>query len=558
MSYRVKPLAAPRLAGAALRLFTLAVETPGVGAPLRRAMLRAAGIPEFRATASDDPAVVVPPLPGTRDLPDGKVARAAAGGAVAPRPLAPVEDAAAFVAAYASGEATPADVAERFLAAAAAADRADPPLRAFVAVDPDDLRRQAEASAARYRQRRPIGPLDGVPVAVKDELDQVPYPTTAGTTFLGRGPAPRDATAVARLRAAGALLVGKAAMQEAGMGVTGINPHHGTPRNPHDPSRITGGSSSGSAAAAAAGLCCAAVSADAGGSIRIPAALCGLVGLKPTFGRVSGCGAVPLGWSAAHVGPVGAAARDVALAYLAMAGPDVCDPNTLRQPPPVPPDGGGLRGLRIGVYRPWFEDADAEVVSACRRALDALRDAGAEVCEIEIPDVHLVRPVHLVTVAVEWATAVARHVARHGARRRDMGCDVRLVKVLADTLRGADYVHAQRLRRRVCANFAAALEHVDVVATPSTGTTAPPVPADALASGLSDFALLDRLTRFATAANLTGHPAVSVPAGHGDGGLPVGIQFVGRPWHEDVLLRIAAAAEGLVERRPPRVRYALL
>ena len=546
MAYHVKPLRAPRLAGAALRMFTALAETPGVGAPLRRAMLKAAGIPAFREVRSDDAAVVVPPLPGTADL--------------APSPPCPQSSPPAdgrFVAAYRAGATTPQDVAERFLQAVAAGDRADPPLRAFVATDPADLRSQALASARRYGEGRPLGPLDGVPVAVKDELDQVPYPTTAGTKFLGREPARHDATVVARLRAAGALLVGKTGMHEAGMGVTGINPHHGTPRNPFDASRVTGGSSSGSAAAVCAGLCAAAVSADAGGSIRIPAALCGVVGLKPTFGRVSERGAVPLCWSAAHVGVIGATAADVAPVYLAIAGPDPLDPNTARQPTPTAPrlDRPDLHGTRVGVYPPWFNDADEGVVSTCRRALDALASAGAEVREVEIPDLHLVRPVHFVTVATEWATAFA---GPHRARASEMGCDVRLVKRLAECLHGTDYVHAQRLRRRICAHFAAALEAVDLIATPSTSTTAPPISTDALCTGESDFSLLERLSRFVTAANLTGHPAISIPAGYDPGGLPVGLQLIGRPWREDVLLAVASVADRVVGRRPPNVCFSLL
>jgi Asp-tRNA(Asn)/Glu-tRNA(Gln) amidotransferase A subunit family amidase len=555
MSYHLKPLEAPRLAGAALRLFTALAETPGAGAPLRRAMLKAAGIPAFRATPSGDASIVVPPLPGAdHGTPDHGTADA---GPAAPPPAATTPPDNAFVAAYRAGTATPPDVAERFLAAVAACDRADPPLRAFVATDAADLRAQARDAARRYREGHPLGPLDGVPVAVKDELDQAPYPTTAGTKFLGRAPAAHDATVVARLRAAGAMLVGKTNMHEAGMGITGINPHHGTPRNPHDPTRVTGGSSSGSAAAVAAGLCPAALSADAGGSIRIPAALCGVVGLKPTFGRVSERGAVPLCWSAAHVGVIGATARDVALAYAAIAGVDPLDPNTARQPAPIAPDfdAADLRGTVIGVYRPWFEDADPDVVAACRQALAALESAGASLREIEIPDVHLVRPAHFVTVAVEWATAFAKP---HRDHARDMGCDVRLVKRLADCLRGTDYAHAQCLRRRISAAFGAALARVDVIATPSTGTTAPRIRPDALATGESDFALLDRMSRFVTAANLTGHPAISTPAGYGANGMPVGLQLIGRPWREDVLLRIADVADRLIERRPPRVSYRLL
>jgi Asp-tRNA(Asn)/Glu-tRNA(Gln) amidotransferase A subunit family amidase len=546
MGYDVKPLHAQRLAGPALRLFAATVETPGVGAPLRRAMLRAAGIPDFRAIPCDDPSVVVPPLPvATQDAPSA-----------APQIIAP-PDGNVFTAAHRAGETTPDEVAERFLEAVAASDRGDTPLRAFIATDAGDLRAQARAATLRYREGRPLGPLDGVPIAVKDELDQAPYPTTAGTSFLGRRPAESDATSVARLRAAGALLVGKTNMQEAGMGVTGINPHHGTPRNPHDPSRVAGGSSSGSAAAVAAGLCPIAISADAGGSIRIPAALCGVVGLKPTFGRVSERGAVQLGWSCAHVGVVGATARDVSLAYAAIAGTDPLAPNTAGQPAPVSPamDATDVAGLRIGVYSPWFNDAEPEVVRVCRAALDALRGAGAEVIEIDLPDLHLVRPTHFVTVALEWTAAYA---SRHEARLRQFGPDVRLVKALAESLRPTDYVHAQRLRRRVCDRFAGALAEVDVIATPTTGLVAPRLPPDAVAAGESDFTLLDRMSRFVTAANLTGHPAISIPAGHDPTGLPVGLQLIARPWREDVLLCVAAIAERLIRRTPPKVRYELL
>jgi Asp-tRNA(Asn)/Glu-tRNA(Gln) amidotransferase A subunit family amidase len=545
--YSVKPLKAPRLAGAALRWFAAAAELPGLGAPLRRAMLNAAQVPAFRGTCCDEAPFLAPPLPGVGNLEDAQPVPASL--------TAAIDDSCGFAAAYRSGALSPVDIAERFLDCVKRSDAAGPPLRAFIAVDADDLRAQARASAERYRDGRPVGPLDGVPIAVKDELDQTPHPTTVGTRFLRQVPA-RDATAVARLRAAGALLVGKTNMQEAGLGVTGINPHHGTARNPHDPWRVTGGSSSGSAAAVAAGLCPVAVSADAGGSIRVPSALCGLVGLKPTFGGVSEAGAATLGWSIAHVGAIGATARDVALAYLAMAGPDPLDPNTLRQPPALAPDfGAGVAGLTIGVYRPWFEDAAPDIVAACRRTLDSLTRLGAKVRDVELPDLHLVRPAHLVTVAVEWATGFGNVHRRH---RREFGHDVRLILALASALRPTDYVHAQRLRRRICSHFAAALREVDVIATPTTAITAPPLRPDALASGESDFTTLDLLSRFATAANLTGHPAISFPAGHEGQGLPVGLQLIGRPWREDVLLRVAGAAETLVERRPPRVRFDLL
>jgi Asp-tRNA(Asn)/Glu-tRNA(Gln) amidotransferase A subunit family amidase len=266
---------------------------------------------------------------------------------------------------------------------------------------------------------------------------------------------------------------------------------------------------------------------------------------------------MPLGWSCAHVGVIGATARDVALAYASIAGADPLDANTADQPAPAVPalDAADLAGIRIGLYRPWFDDAEPGVVATCRRAMDALQSAGAVVRDVEIADLHLVRPTHFVTVALEWVTAYA---ARHAAHLRQFGPDVRLVKALADSLRPSDYVHAQRLRRRICDRFAAALREVDVIATPATGMVAPVLRRDAAASGESDFSLLDRMSRFVTAANLTGHPAISVPAGYDATGLPVGLQLIARPWREDVLLLIVAAAERLVECRPPRINFNLL
>ncbi len=472
-------------------------------------------------------------------------------------PPAHLERAEDLVAAYLERRVTPTQVAARVIDNTRASDRLDPPMRLFIAQDADDLMDQAEASARRYREGEPLGPLDGVPVAVKDELDQAPYPTTVGTTFLGRERAAEDATAVARLRRAGALLIGKANMQELGLGVMGFNPHYGTARNPYDPARSAGGSSTGPAAAVAAGLCPIAVGADGGGSIRIPASFCGQLGLKPTFGRVSEHGAAPLCWSLAHVGPIAGTSKDLALAYAAMAGLDEADPNTFVGPRPEL-DGlfdEDLSGLRLGVYRPWFEHADEEVVGRCREALNALEAAGAEVREVEIPDLDLVRLVHLVTIVSE--IAASRLLDDH--HRSELALESRLNLALAHNLRAHDYIHAQRLRARICRHLEGILSgEVDVIVTPSTACTAPPLLDDALPQGQSDLELTVRIMRFAQVANLTGLPALTCPAGHDAGGLPVGVQLLGRPWEEATLLRLAAVIERSVERRPPRVRYRLL
>jgi Asp-tRNA(Asn)/Glu-tRNA(Gln) amidotransferase A subunit family amidase len=558
MAYDLDPLVAPRSTGGLLRVLVFLAERGFPGRAIARKFLRDVGVETLRAAAIDEGPAWSPPLPA-----------AAAGGApldpAAAWPGGPAEGAEdfpfetvdRFARAYREGRATPEEVAERWWAAVDEADAADPPLRAFVARNRDDVMAQARASSERHRAGRPRGPLDGVPVAVKDEVDQVPYPTTVGTRFLGDRPAAADAETVARLRAAGALLVGKANMHEIGMGVTGLNPHHGAARNPYDPARATGGSSSGPAAATAAGLCPAALGADGGGSIRIPASLCGLVGLKPTFGRVSERGAAPLCWSVAHLGPIAASTRDAAIVYAAVAGPDPLDPATLGHPAPSVEgwDAGDLAGMRIGIDPAWFDHADPGVVKACRTTLDGLRGRGAEVAEFEIRDLALLRTAHLITIVSEMIASHLRHLRGHW---RDYGHDVRLNLGLARHLAAADYVQAQRVRARVGGRMAEILGRVDAVATPTTTCTAPVLPDGGRRTGLSDLALGDRIMRNCVLANMTGLPAITFPAGFDEAGLPVGFQLIGRPWEEHRLLRAAAAAERFVVRRAPRVRFRLL
>jgi len=346
-------------------------------------------------------------------------------------------------------------------------------------------------------------------------------------------------------------------MHEIGIGVTGLNPHHGTVRNPYHPGHHTGGSSSGPAAAVAAGLCPVAIGADGGGSIRIPAGFCGVVGLKPTYGRVSEFGAAPLTWSMAHLGPIAATARDAALAYAVLAGRDPKDSNSLRQPEIVLDglDNLDLRGLTLGVYWPWFRHATPPVVEQCERLLHRLAESGAQIREVEIPELDLARIGHLVTITSEMATALDRYYAAHFG---EFGLDVRANLALARSFTARDYVQAQRIRTRTIAHFARALEQVNAIVTPAAACTAPPIRPDALPEGESDLSLTMEIMRFAFPANFTGHPAISFPAGYDSHGLPVGFQVIGRPWEEHVLLRLAQVAEQVVERRAPRVYFKIL
>lgn len=545
MAYTPRSVRAPRLAGVSLRAFSALIGVPGVGDALRGQMLEQVGIPTLRAVpvanaSPSRPAWLDAGTPSDDELPAAPGRPTTAGYAH--------PSIADYTEAYRAGTADPVSVARAVLAARARLDAGSEPLRAFIAVDEADLLAQAEASAARLRAGAPRSWLEGVPVAVKDELDQSPYPTTVGTSFLGKSAAATDATVVARLRAAGALLVGKTNMHELGIGVTGINPHHGAARNPYHTGRATGGSSSGSAAAAAAGFCPVAIGADGGGSIRIPSALCGMVGLKATFGRVSEHGAAPLCWSVAHVGPIGAHAVDVAAVYGLIAGADPHDPGSLGHPGVRLPGGSDLAGLRVGVLDAWFEHADPAVVEACRVLLDNL---GVTLVRVDLPDPDLVRLAHLVVILGEMAAAQLPHAAP------TYGPDTALNFALARGLSASDYAHALRVRGHLAEGWRRVFEQVDLVATPTTACTAPPIRPDAL-GGESDIELLDRIMRFAHAPNLFGFPAVSIPAGYDAAGLPIGLQLIGRPWAEDVLLGLAVRAAPHVQRRQPKVLAGLL
>ena len=554
--YDLKSVKLPYLAGGLLKFFVSLVEGP-LGGLLTPSLFESAGVNWLRKQNFED-APTNYPIHYT-----GRMQTEAASVPEREWPTHPSEGKGfrfasihEYAEAYRSGKTTPEEVAKKVLEAIEASNTSNPPLRAVIAVDREEVMRMARESTQRFKDGKPLGIFDGVPVAVKDELDMAPYPTTVGTSFLGKVPAKEDATVVARLRTAGALLIGKTNMHEIGINVTGLNPHHGTVRNPYNVGHFTGGSSSGSAAAVAAGLCPVAIGADGGGSIRIPASFCGVVGLKATYGRVSEFGAAPLDWSIAHVGPLAGSATDAALTYALIAGPDPKDPTSLLQPDPALTGwNSDLKGLKIGVYWPWFRHAEAEVVSTCMALLKQFEALGCEVREIVIPNLEANRVAHTITITSEMAQAMSATYQHH---HREHGLDVRLNLALARRFTATDYVTAQRIRTRMIQHFKDAFQSVDVILTPTTGLPAPAIPADALPDGNSDLTTTVEIMRFVTAANLTGLPAISFPAGYTSRDLPIGMQAIGKPWDEATLLRLALAAERLVERKAPQVLYSIL
>jgi len=257
------------------------------------------------------------------------------------------------------------------------------------------------------------------------------------------------------------------------------------------------------------------------------------------------------------MGPIATSAVDCALGYAVLAGPDPRYAAGLGQPPPHLEDlqNTDLTGLRIGVYRPWFDDAQSDIVAACNQSLEHFRAAGAEIVEVEIPDLELGRLAHTVSIASEMSTSRQQDWLKH---QRDYGLDVRINLTVARTFTARDYVRAQQARTRMSHIFEDILSKVDIIATPTTGITAPPIPEDALPAGQSDLETLSIIMRFAFPANLCGLPAIAFPVGYDAAGLPISFQAMGGPWQEHTLLRLAALAETHLVRQKPTVHFDLL
>ncbi len=432
----------------------------------------------------------------------------------------------------------------------------DSKLRAFITVCADSALESARAAEADLMAGRVVGRLHGVPWAPKDLYSTRGVRTTGGSKILADSVPSEDSTVVARLARAGAILLGKLNMHEFAYGPEGLNAHYGDARNPWsaDAHRITGGSSSGSGAAVAAGLAPGSLGSDTGGSIRIPASLCGITGLKPTYGRVSRAGVLPLAWSMDHVGPMTRSARDCALMLSVIAGYDPADPTTSVLP--VPDYGaaltGDVKGLRVGLLRAHFTDpAAADVRAAVEASAKQLEQAGAVVDEVNLTQV-----IHVATgsAAIVASEALAYHAPWMRSRPQDYQPDVRERLRLGAFVNGAHYVRAQQIRALVTREVDEALARRDVLLAPATPLVAPVLGEReaALGDGPSDVrAALLRCTR---PFNFSGHPACAAPCGFTAGGLPIGLQIVGRPFDEATVLRVVDAYQRMTDwhtRRPP-------
>ncbi|MCH8001375.1 MAG: Asp-tRNA(Asn)/Glu-tRNA(Gln) amidotransferase subunit GatA [Proteobacteria bacterium] len=442
----------------------------------------------------------------------------------------------------AAGEVSPLALTEAALARIEAQDGA---LNAFMTVTADAALEAARAAEAEIAAGRHRGPLHGVPLAVKDLFATKGVRTTGGSKLLGDWVPDHDAAAVERLKRAGAVLLGKTAMHELAYGTTSDNAHYGPVRNPWDAACHPGGSSGGSAAAVAAGLAFGALGSDTGCSIRQPAACCGIVGLKPTFGRVSKFGALPLSWSMDHVGPMTRSVADAALMLQVLAGPDPRDPNCVERAVPDYGFGlnGGIEGKRIALARGFFfADCDPEVATAVAAAAQTLGGLGAVVEEVELPEMEAAYLVGGMIIACE---AAAYHAKSLRERPEAFSEELRASLELGGFYSAVDYLQAQRARRRITEAVLGAVQPFDAVLTPTSPVPATPIDDTPRHHG----ALRHRNT---IPFNLTGLPAVSIPCGFTEAGLPIGLQIVGKAFDEAGILEIARAYERATDWRARR------
>ncbi|XP_021652489.1 fatty acid amide hydrolase isoform X2 [Hevea brasiliensis] len=442
--------------------------------------------------------------------------------------------------AYNSGQITPYAVAERLIAAIRQSSTPPMDMAFFINYNVEDIFRQATESTQRYQTGKPISALDGVPIAVKDEIDCNPYPTTGGTKWLHKfRPCKEDAYCVKCLRSCGAMLIGKTNMHELGAGTSGINPHYGATRNPYDAGKISGGSSSGSAAVVAAGLCPVSLGVDGGGSVRMPAALCGVVGFKPTFGRVPHAGVLPLNWTVGMVGVLAGTIEDAFIIYAAISGQFPLNESSNTQP--------------------WFNDCSDDIRACCSHALDQLYEkCGWKTVEVTIPEIEAMRLAHYVTIGTECTTSLSSYLEK--LNFAELGWDARVALSVYGAFNAKEYVKAQKLRNRVMEFHKKIFAKADVIVTPTIGVTAYPIFKDAMETGELDYINGAALVRYQIAGNFLGLPAVTIPVGYDEKGLPIGLQFIGKPWSEPTLIHIAFAMQALCisDYRKPQVFYDLL
>lgn len=429
-----------------------------------------------------------------------------------------------------AGEVTAVELTEGLLKRV---DETSTAINAWVSVWRDAAMKAAEGADKEMRQGNYRGPLHGIPLGVKDNIDVQGVCTTAGSRVRADHVADRDAAVVRNLREAGAVLMGALNMHEFGQGVTSENPHYGPVRNPWDRRRGAGGSSGGSGAAVAAQTCLGALGTDTGGSVRMPAALTGVTGLRPTYKRVSSDGIVPLAWSLDVCGPLTSTVEDASIMLAAMSRVRFQPPDFER---PV-----DLASVTIGVLDIAEDDSvELDVKHSVRDALSVLEGSGARINPIAIPDMRVAQSILMI---LNFAEPPAWHARWFPGRQNEYGADVRATLLAGGCLSAWEYVNAQRARAQFTSDVLDALSGVDALVLPTVPFGAPLLSTEYLQGGGDGDAasMIDGAVKFNALASVAGLPAISIPCGFTSEGLPVGLQLVGRPWDEGRLLQIAHA-----------------
>ena len=451
----------------------------------------------------------------------------------------------------ASKELSPVDLVEAHLARISDTGEA---LNTFVTLLAGEALESAQKAEGEIQTGRYLGPLHGIPVGLKDLYYTKGIRTTVGSKIMGDFVPDYDAAVAESFQEAGAILMGKLQMHEFALGGTSENPHHGPARNPWNTGRITGGSSGGSGAAVAVGQCMAALGSDTGGSVRIPAGACGIVGLKPTYGLVSRHGVFPLSHSLDTVGPMTRTVRDTAIILNAIAGHDSRDLSSADRPRQDYTAGldNGVRGLRIGVPQEYFYDSiDDEVTDAIKAAIGILQGLGAIVEEVLIPVLGQSIPI---SGAILITEASEVHMDSLRNRPEDFGGDVRGRLQIGAATSAVDYIKAQRARVVFNREVAEVMKTYDLLLAPTVGIGAPNLDDQVVAVAGEQHQMLAVMPRLTRPFNLTGAPTISVPCGFTSDGMPIGMQLSGRAFEDALVLRAAQAYESATEwhtLRPP-------
>jgi aspartyl-tRNA(Asn)/glutamyl-tRNA(Gln) amidotransferase subunit A len=430
----------------------------------------------------------------------------------------------------------------------------EPRLNSFITLLPDQAMAAARKAEKEIRSGRHLGPLHGIPFGLKDLFYAKGIRNTSGSKLFDRFAPTFDSTMALRLKEAGAILLGKLNLHPFAYGTTGENEEYGHMHNPWNPARITGGSSGGSGSAVASGQCPMAMGTDTGGSVRIPGALCGIVGLKPTYGLLSRYGITPLAWSQDHPGPMTRTVEDCALMLNALAGYDPNDPTSvdLAVPDYTRTLSGPIKGLRIGVVKEFFElPIERKVKETVGKAIQNLEELGAIVSEVSWP-------IYRYTMAIASVIQMAEATAYHSRMIREKGPKiyppVRIRLESGMFLSATDYVQAQRARTLFIRQSHDLLKKVDLLAGPAAAVTAFPIGTAQVNVEGKVMNVVSLLSQYTRPFNLNGFPAITVPCGFSDDGLPIGLQLVGRPYDEETLLRAAYVYEQATDwhsRRPP-------